>query len=168
MSVIIKYYKMKIITAIVLSVLIMGCKKEDIYVTPTSQLLKKTWKLYSQDVITPLQGTALDGLSQNWFGPTYQDGCYTKMLWTYQDGNKLTISDEISCIPSGSTGMHYSTWTLSNKNKTITIAGAPFGDFVYSIISITDKKLVVQRQQIVGHANGGSIDLLIQYEYNAK
>jgi hypothetical protein len=149
-------------------VLFVSCKKHDTTVDLTPQLLMRTWKLYSQDVITPLQGTALNGTSQHWYGPDYAPGCYSKMLWTFQADNNVKIQDDAACIPSGTNGINLNSWRLSNKNKSLDINGSTFGTFTYSIISLTESKLIVQRQQKVGYSNGGLIDLLIQYEYDAQ
>ena len=109
-------------------------------------------------------GTPLAGQSSNW----YAHGCYSEMLWTYEANGNLTISDTSSCIASGETGIYNSIWSLVKNNKVIVISGSPFGNFNYNIISLTEKKLVVQRNETVGYGGSNTIDLVTQREYTAQ
>lgn len=143
--------------------LFLSCKKETVN-DKTPELITKSWKITAWDVITPLQGTPLEGQSSNWYAP---GGCYSEMLWTFQTAGTLVIKDPPSCIPSGTTGVYNSTWALTNNNKELNISGYPFGSFTYTIISLTPTKLVVQRNENVGYS-GGEINLIIQREYTAQ
>lgn len=140
-----------------------SCRKDEV-VDRTPELLTKSWKMTAWDVITPLQGTPLAGQSPNWYSP---GGCYSEMLWTYQPNGDLVIKDAPTCVPSGSSGVYNSKWTLANGNKEINISGSPFASFTYTIVSLNSTKLVVQRNENVGYS-GGTINLLIQREYTAQ
>ena len=143
--------------------LFFGCKK-DIEIDKTPELLTKSWKMTAWNVITPLQGTPLAGQSSHW----YARGCYSDMLWTFENNGNLIIKDSPSCISSGSTGIHNSKWALVNNNTEINVDGYPFGKFTYTIISLTDTKLVVQRNENVGYGGSQTIDLVTQREYMAQ
>lgn len=154
---------MKQLAFILTAFLFFSCKKETVN-DRTPELLARSWKMTAWDVITPLQGTPLEGQSSNWYTP---GGCYSEMLWTFQTDGNLIIKDAPSCIPSGTTGIYNSSWALKNNNKELEISGSPFGIFTFTIISLAPTKLVVQRNENVGYS-GGTINLLIQREYTAQ
>lgn len=143
--------------------LFFGCKKDTV-TDMTPKLLSKSWKMTAWDVITPLQGTPLAAQSSHW----YAQGCYSDMIWKYETDGNLIIRDAPSCITAGTTGIHNSKWTLVNNNKAINIDGSPFGKFTYTIISLTETKLVVQRNENVGYGGSQTIDLVTQREYMAQ
>jgi hypothetical protein len=153
----------KIAYLLVLITLFIACKKETV-TDQTSALLAKNWKMTALDVITPLQGTPLAGQSSNWYAP----GCYSDMIWTYNSDGSLTITEAPSCILAGTSGIYNSKWALVNNNREISISGSPFGNFTYTIISLTETKLVVQRNENISYAGGGTINLLLQREYTAQ
>lgn len=154
---------MKHLVFILTAFLFFSCKKETVN-DRTPELLTNSWKMTAWDVVTPLQGTPLEGRSSNWYSP---GGCYSEMVWTFEVGGTLVVKDAPSCIPSGTIGIYNSTWILTNNNKELNISGSPFGNFTYTIISLTPTKLVVQRNENVGYS-GGTINLLMQREYTAQ
>jgi hypothetical protein len=154
---------MKQLILILLSFLFISCKKE-IVNDRTRELLTKSWKMTSLDVITPLSGTPLEGQSSNWYTP---GGCNSEMIWTFEKGGNLVIKDALSCIPSGTNGVYTNSWVLTNNNMQLDISGSPFGNFTYKLMSLTATKLVVQRNENVGYS-GGVINLLIERVYTAQ
>ena len=153
----------KIIYLLIPVTLFLGCKKES-SIDRTPELLTKSWKMTANDVITPLQGTPLEGESSNW----YDHGCYSDMIWTYKRDGSLIISDAPPCIPLGTSGIYNSKWILVNNNKEININGSPYGIFSYKIISLNETKLIVQRYENVGYGGSNVIKLLFQREYTAQ
>ncbi len=158
----IKIENMRYVFILIVVVTCFSCKKETIDKTP--KLLSRTWKMTAWEVVTPLQGTPLEGQSSNWYAP---GGCYSEMTWDFQSNGDLIIKDAPSCIPSGSSGVYNSRWILVNNNKEINVTGSPFATFTYNIVSLTATKLVVQRNETVGYS-GGTINLLLQREYTAQ
>jgi hypothetical protein len=142
--------------------ILFGCSKE---VDTITKLLNKNWKMTAWDVVTPLQGTPLQGQATNWYSSV---GCYSEMIWSFHPDGSLLIRDAPSCVAAGTTGIYNSTWALANNNKEINIDGSPFGHFTYTIISLTPSKLVVQRDENVGYGGSAVIKLVLQREYTAQ
>jgi hypothetical protein len=142
---------------------LFGCKKENADLT--TQLLSKTWKMSAMDVITPLQGTPLSGLSTNWYAP---NGCIAKQTWTYRPNGSLEIKDDSSCIVAGSQSSSQGTWKLLDNNTKIEIQGTWYGNFTYSLISLTENKLTVQKVVPTGVGGSQIIDLLMEYEFMSQ
>ena len=153
---------MKKIFAVVVICFLFSCKKET--VDQTAQLLSKNWKITAMNVLTPLQGTALDGLTTNWYEPS---GCRFKQVWTLSLNGTLEIKDDPTCFIPDTQSFSTGTWKLSTNNSKIEITNGWYGSFTYSIVSLTENKLTVQRNEVWGI--GGSsqtMDLLVQYEFS--
>ena len=154
---------MKKIFTIALLLFLFGCKKDN--VDPTPQLLAKKWKITAMDVLTPLAGTPLDGLSTNWYAP---DGCRFKQIWIFNTNGTLEIKDDPSCFIVGTQNYSNGTWKLSNSNTKIDMVNGWYGNFTYSLIKLTDTKLTVQRTEATGVGGSQIMNLLIQYEFTTQ
>jgi hypothetical protein len=145
----------------------LSCKKAAIDNTP--ELLSKSWKMTARTILTPFQGTPLDGLSNNWYSP---GTCYSDIIWTYQkDGNFLNEPSG-SCVPGTANGIDTlrGKWSLVENNKTIKVQyiSGGFVDFEFKIIELTSTKMVVQRTERTGVGGSQIMDLLNQYEFQPK
>lgn len=145
----------------------LSCKKEVVDNTP--ELLTKSWKMTARIILTPFQGTPLDGLSNNWYSP---GTCYSDIIWTYKkDGNFLNEPSG-SCVPGTANGIDtlYGKWNLVENNKTIKVQyiGGGFADFEFKIIELNSTKMVVQRIERTNVGGSQTMDLLNQYEFQPK
>ena len=154
---------MKKLFPILLIIFLFSCKKETVDKTP--QLVSKSWKITAMNVLTPLQGTPLDGLSTNWYEPT---DCRFKEIWKLNSSGTLEIKNDSSCIFGGLTDITTGKWTLSNNNTKINILYSQYGRFTYTIIDLTETKLTVQRNEVTGISGLQTINLLIEYEFSAQ
>ncbi|MCF8342496.1 MAG: lipocalin family protein [Chitinophagaceae bacterium] len=158
---------MKRYLPILIFITILSCKKEAIDNTPA--LLSKSWKMTNWTILTPFQGTPLQGLSNNWYSP---GGCYSDMIWTYKRDGSFQNEPPVSCGPGTANGIDTfrGNWTLIDNSKTIKvqyIGGGP-ADFEFKIIEITTTKMVVQRVERTGVGGSQIMDLLSQYEFQPK
>ena len=155
---------MKRYLPILMFIIILGCKKEAVDNTP--ELLSKSWKMTGRTILTPFQGTPLEGSSNNWYSP---GGCYTDMIWTYKRDGSFQNEPAGSCVPGTANGIDTlrGKWTLIDNSKTIKVQyiGGGFVDFEFKIIEITPTKMVVQRLERTGVGGSQTMDLLNQYEF---
>src|SRR5688572_7107461 len=92
---------------------LLSCKKESI--DHTAELLSKSWKMSAWTVLTPLEGTPLDGTSTNWMGA---NDCYSGRIQIFKPGGIFIHEKASICInDTDYTGL----WTLSEKNKAINV-----------------------------------------------
>jgi len=154
---------MKKLFIIVVILFLCSCKKETIDQTP--QLLSKSWKITAMNVLTPLKGTPLEGLSTNWYAPS---GCRFKQIWTLNPSGTLEIKDDPICIIASAQSSSAGTWNLSNNNSKINITNGWYGNFTYSLVNLTDTKFTVQRNEVSGIGGLQNMNLLIEYEFSAQ
>ena len=152
---------------LLLFICVLSCKKE--YIDATPELLSKSWKMTGRIILTPFQGTPLEGLSNNWYSP---GGCYSDMIWNYKRDGAFQNEPAGSCVAGTSNGMDTlrGKWTLLNNNKTIKVhyTGGGFADFEFKIIELTQAKMVVQRTERTGVGGSQVMNLLNQYEFQPK
>lgn len=157
----------KFLPVILLLFVIAGCTKED--VDSTAELLSKSWKMSGFIILTPFQGTPLEGLSNNWFSP---GTCYSDIIWTYKKDGTFQNEPAGSCVPGTANGIDTmrGRWTLLDNNKTIKVQyiGDGFADFEFKIIELTPAKMVVQRTERTAVGGSEYLDLLAQYEFQPK
>jgi hypothetical protein len=152
---------MKNLFPLFLLLIFFGCKKD--VPDNTTPLLTKSWKMTGWIVLTPLQGTLLDGISQNWMGAS---ACVSDKIQAFKPGGIFLHEQAVTC----SNDRDYNgTWTLSDDYKTINVqyTGGGYPDFKYTIIALTNLLLKVQRQERSG-VPGGEMDLLMQYEFQPQ
>ena len=140
----------------------LGCKKETVDNTP--QLLAKSWKMTTWTVLTPLQGTPLEGVSTNWMGAS---ACVSDKIQTF-NLNGTFLHEKATTCPNDTD--FNGVWTLSNNNKTVNVkyVGNGYADFSYNIIELTISKLKVQRLERSAIPNSQTMDLLMQYEFEPR
>ncbi len=140
---------------------VVGCKKEVSDNTP--QLLAKSWKMTAWTVLTPLQGTVLAGVSQNWMGAS---ACVSDKIQTFKLGGVFIHEQAVTCTNDRD---YNGSWTLSDNNKSIHVkyTGGGYPDFRYTIIELTNMSLKVQRLER-SVVPGGEMDLLMQYEFQPQ
>lgn len=124
-------------------------------------------------VLTPFEGTPLEGYSNDWYSP---GTCYSDMTWTYQRNGTFINEPAGSCVPGTSSGIDtlYGKWTLiDSKTIKVDFTNGGFADFEFTIIELTPAKMIVQRLEHTGI--GGAevsdyqeMDLLNQYEFVPK
>jgi hypothetical protein len=100
-----------------------GCKK-DVDVSAAA-LLSKTWKMTAMEVITPLQGTPLQGSSSNWFS----NGCFHTMLWNFKPGRVFEHMYDAGCQQQGFTNFAGVSWRLINNDQQVAIEPTTWGNF---------------------------------------
>lgn len=151
---------------------IFSCKKEAVDNTP--ELLSNSWKMTARTILTPFQGTPLEGTSNNWYSP---GTCYSDIIWTYKRDGTFLNEPAGSCVPGTAAGIDtmYGKWFLINDSKTIKVdyTRGGFANFEFKIIELTQTKLVVQRVERTGIAGAQvsdyrEMDLLNQYEFIPK
>ena len=163
---------MKKYLPLLLFITVLSCKKETIDNTP--ELLSKSWKMTARTILTSLQGTPLEGYSNNW----YSSGtCYSDIIWTYKKDGTFLNEPAGSCVPGTAAGIDtmYGKWSLTNNSQTIKVdyTGGGFANFEFKIIELTPTKMVVQRIERTGIAGAQvsdyrEMDLLNQYEFMPK
>lgn len=163
---------MKKFLPFLLIVILFSCQKDD--VDNTSGLISKSWKMTGWTILTPFQGTPLEGYSNNWYSA---GTCYSDMLWTYKNDGTFINEPAGSCVPGTANGIDtlYGKWSLLNDNKVIKVVytGGGFADFEFKIIELTPMRMVVQRVERtgIGSIQAGDfreIDLLNQFEFKPK
>jgi hypothetical protein len=114
-------------------------------------------------VLTPLQGTALEGVSTNWMGAS---ACRTDKVQRFEAGGLFIHKKAATCTNDAE---YRGTWTLSNKNKKINVqyAGGGPGNFTYTIIALSPRTLTVQQLERT-LTSAGPLDLLMQFEFEAQ
>lgn len=115
-------------------------------------------------VLTPLQGTPLDGTSQNWMGAST---CVTDKIQTFKSDGTFLHEKASTCNNDSD---YNGIWTLSENRKVINVkyVGSGYADFNYNIIELTSSKLKVQRMERTGVGGSQIMELLMQYEFEPK
>gem|GEM_PF-6947545 len=120
-------------------------------------------------ILTPLQGTPLEGTSNDWFSP---GGCYSDMIWTYKRNGEFQNEPAGSCVPGTANGIDTlrGRWALVNDNKVIKVqyTGSGFENFEFRIVTLTNTLMVVERVERTSVGGSVVLDLLNQYEFVPK
>ena len=153
---------MKNLLPMLLLLTIWGCKKDNVDKTP--ELLSKSWKMTAWTVLTPFEGTPLQGLSTDWFDAS---PCVADAISTFKIGGTFTLQTVATCNFQDT---YNGVWALSNNSKVInvTFIGSGYSDFSYTIVELTSSKLIVTRLEKTGLENSEVMDLLMRYEFVPK
>jgi len=154
---------MRKIFAITAILFLFSCNKET--TKQPSELLPRSWKITSLKVVTPLQGTPLEGTTTNWYNA---DECKFKQIWTFRSNATLEIKEAPTCVLAGAQSSAIGTFNLSDNNSKINIRVDWYGGFTFNIINLTKTKLTVQRNEAVGFGGSQIINLLFEYEFTAQ
>jgi len=153
---------MKNLLPMLLLLTIWGCKKDNVDKTP--ELLSKSWKMTAWTVLTPFEGTPLQGVSTDWFDA---NPCVADAISTFIIDRTFTLQTVATCNFQDT---YYAVWTLSNNSKVInvTFTHGGYSDFSYTIVELTASKLIVTRLEKTGLPNSEVMDLLMRYEFVPK
>lgn len=159
---------MKKVLPFLLLILLFSCKKDN--TESTIRLISGSWKMSAWTILTPFEGTPLEGYSNNWFKA---GTCYSDMLWIYKsDGSFLNVLPGTCAGASAGFDTLYGRWSLLDNNQTIKVdyTHGGYANFKFKIIELSPTKMVVQRVERTGVAAADvndyrEMDLLNQYEF---
>ena len=153
---------MKKLLPLVLLFLFFSCKKEEAEKNNNAQLLVRSWKMTAWSVLTPLQGTPLEGVSTNWMGAS---ACVSDKIQMFNRDGSFLHAKAATCNGDSD---YNGVWSLSDNNTKVNVkyVGGGLADFSYKIIELNVLKLKVQRLERTA-TSGGEMNLLMEYEFQA-
>lgn len=152
-----------------LTLSLASCKKEQI--NDRVILLSKSWKMTAYKIVSPVAGTPLEGYSTDLFNA---NGCLENQIWNYSGNGGLQINEAPNCITPNSKSSVTGSWILSPDGNKIDISIEWFGQFSYTIVTLDQGLLRVNRKQTMGFGSSAGnpapspVEVEIQYDYEPK